>query len=69
MPKYQLVTEDKIIGYDDVSNKVKIYKPQDATMLSLTDEEIKELLQVVKHYPQGGSMTVDEIRKLKQKEK
>jgi hypothetical protein len=69
MPKFQLVKEDKIIGWDDKTNEVFIYKPQVTTLVSLTEEELHDLIEVVRHHPQGGSMTVDEIRQEEQSTK
>jgi hypothetical protein len=63
MPKYLLQESDKFIGYDDVTGKVKIYKPQDTTLLSLTEQELKEMMKLIRLHPEGGSMKAEDLDK------
>ncbi|MDR0550521.1 MAG: hypothetical protein LBG72_00720 [Spirochaetaceae bacterium] len=61
MPKYHLVTADKIIGYDDETNKVTVYKPVDSSLSQLNEEELQKLIKLVKLHPNGGYIKDDEI--------
>jgi hypothetical protein len=67
MPKYQLVKSDRIIGYDDSDRSVIVYKPQKSSLAALPEEDIAELMVIIREHPEGGNMTEDEIRALKDK--
>jgi hypothetical protein len=54
MPKYTIVLDKKIVGYDDDTDKIMIYEPKEAKLSSLTDEEQKEFLKGVSKTPGGG---------------